>query len=180
MNLGPQPDSNCWITSALDAYETRLLRYVTGIVGDINIAREITQETFLRLCAQDHAAVQPRLASWLFRVSRNAAIDHLRKENRMQTTDNHSIDQLIDSPTTRSPSSVPDPDPLVASEQSDSLERQLQQLPASQREVIRLRFENQMSYKQISEVTGHTTTNVGFMLHTAIKKLRAVLVPDSS
>ncbi len=180
MNVDPQHHGNCWITSALDAYESRLLRYVMGMVGDINIAREITQETFLRLCSQrqpeKQAEIQSRLASWLFRVSRNAAIDYLRKERRMQTTDVNSIDQLVGQDN--SGDALSDGDPLVASEQANSLGQQIKKLPASQQEVIRLRFENQMSYKQIAEITGHTTSNVGFMLHTAIKKLRGVLAPE--
>ena len=163
MNSGPRNDSNCWITDALSQFESRLVRYVIGFVGDVNIAREIVQETFLRLCSKDQEKVGPHLASWLFRVSRNAAIDHLRKEKRMQTTDFNSIDQLVTSNQV---------DPIVKEETVDSVNDQLQQLPPSQQEVIRLRFENQLSYKQIAEVTGHSTSNVGFMIHTAIKKIR--------
>ena len=45
-------------------------------------------------------------------------------------------------------------------------------LPANQREVIRLKFQNQMSYREISQLTRLTETNVGFLIHTAIKTLR--------
>ena len=48
----------------------------------------------------------------------------------------------------------------------------LQTLSANQQEVVRLKFQHGMSYKQISEVTNLSVTNVGFLLHTAIKTLR--------
>jgi RNA polymerase sigma-70 factor (ECF subfamily) len=48
----------------------------------------------------------------------------------------------------------------------------LSALPENQREVVRLKFQNQMSYREISQLTRLTETNVGFLLHTAIKTLR--------
>ena len=48
-------------------------------------------------------------------------------------------------------------------------------LPPNQREVIRLKFQNDLSYREIAEVTQLTETNVGFLLHTGLKKLRALL-----
>ena len=51
----------------------------------------------------------------------------------------------------------------------------MEQLPPKQREVIRLKFQHDLSYKDISAVTGNSVTNVGFLLHTAIKRLRKLL-----
>lgn len=172
---GDRPDTGCWITAALVEHESRLIRYVIGLVGDINIAREIVQDVFLRLCASQREQVEPHLASWLFRVSRNAAIDHLRKEKRMQTMDLNGIDQLVGSDRDSQVGPL-DSDSMVRSEANASVMCQLQRLSPNHQEVIRLRFENQLSYKQIAEITGRTTSSVGFMIHTAIKKLRKALV----
>ncbi len=171
MNSEHQAERDCWITNALSEYESSLVRYVLSLVGDINIAREIVQEAFLRLCSQPQDEVASHLKSWLFRVSRNAAIDYLRKEKRMQSTETAAIDQWA---------STMDEDSVDRREQAQSLAKQVSQLPANQQEVLRLRFENQLSYQQIAEVTGHTKTNVGFMLHTAIKRLRKSLLPEIS
>jgi RNA polymerase sigma-70 factor (ECF subfamily) len=141
------------------------------MVGDINIAREIIQESFLKLCRQQESEIEPLLPSWLFRVSRNLAIDHLRKEKRMKTSNLQTIDEWV---ADRRP--YPDAhEKVVNSETNQSIQIQVQQLPPSQQEVIRLRFENQLSYRQIADITGHTPTNVGFLLHTAIHKLRGAL-----
>ena len=45
-------------------------------------------------------------------------------------------------------------------------------LPPNQREVVRLKFQNQLSYREISNLTRLTETNIGFLLHTALKTLR--------
>ena len=45
-------------------------------------------------------------------------------------------------------------------------------LSPNQQEVVRLKFQDELSYKQISSVTGLTVSNVGFLLHTAIRRLR--------
>jgi RNA polymerase sigma-70 factor (ECF subfamily) len=56
-----------------------------------------------------------------------------------------------------------------------SLLRLLDELPDNQREVIRLKFQNDLSYKEIADVTQLSVTNVGFLLHTGLKKLRALV-----
>jgi RNA polymerase sigma factor (sigma-70 family) len=52
----------------------------------------------------------------------------------------------------------------------------MQALPENQQEVVRLKFQNGMSYKEIASVTELTVTNVGFLLHRAINTLRARIV----
>ena len=48
----------------------------------------------------------------------------------------------------------------------------LENLPPSQREVIRLKFQNGFSYREISRISGHSVSNVGFLIHTGLKTLR--------
>jgi RNA polymerase sigma-70 factor (ECF subfamily) len=54
----------------------------------------------------------------------------------------------------------------------------LEDLPANQQEVIRLKFQHGMSYKQISQITQLSVTNVGFLLHVGLKALRRQLAGD--
>ena len=54
----------------------------------------------------------------------------------------------------------------------------LDKLSANQREVIRLKFQQGMSYKEISEVTGLSSGNVGFLIHTGLKRMRSLLPDD--
>ena len=76
--------------------------------------------------------------------------------------------------TTAEPSSD-SPDALVNLEQTETLRSALKilgTLPGSQKEVIRLKFQNELSYKEISQVTGLSVTNVGFLIHAGLKAIR--------
>ncbi len=56
----------------------------------------------------------------------------------------------------------------------------LELLTENQQEVIRLKFQNDLSYREIAEITGMTVSNVGVLLHTGLKKLRALMKDGNS
>ncbi|NRB45553.1 MAG: sigma-70 family RNA polymerase sigma factor, partial [Verrucomicrobiales bacterium] len=69
-------------------------------------------------------------------------------------------------------------DPSRAAERADehsNVIKFLDRLPQNQREVIRLKFEGDMSYKEISQTTQLSVSNVGFLIHAGIKRLRGLL-----
>ena len=71
-----------------------------------------------------------------------------------------------------------DPPPPAALERKESESRVLGllgTLPANQQEVIRLKFQHGLSYREISRVTKLTQSNVGFLIHTGLKALRQQL-----
>jgi RNA polymerase sigma-70 factor (ECF subfamily) len=75
----------------------------------------------------------------------------------------------------------PDPcEKLASREATSEILRYVERLPANQREVIRLKFQADLSYKEIAGLTGLSVTNVGFLLHTALKRLRTLLEPTRS
>lgn len=161
---------NGWVRSALDEFEGPLLRYAQRITGDIELARDVVQETFLRLCRENPTELDGRLAQWLFTVCRNYSIDVRRKEMRMT---NLAAPLADETPT-------PQPSPEVETTIRDEAEHvlgMLDNLPDNQQEVIRLKFQNGMLYRQIAEVTGLTVTNVGFLLHRGLKTLRQKVKP---
>lgn len=167
-----EPDKSDWIRSALAQHEGSLLRYALSITGNPDRARDVVQDTFLRLWAEDPVRLNGCLAEWLFTVCRHRAIDVQRKENRMTALTE------IDLETRASP----EPDPAQAAEHNESTSavlRLLDTLPLNQREVIRLKFQNGLSYQEISRVTSLTVTNVGFLLHTGLKTLRARLQSET-
>ena len=154
------------VRMALAAHEGPLLRYAASLLdGDLDRARDCVQDTFLKLCEHDVAKVAGHLAPWLFTVCRHRALDTQRKDRRMTPLE----DALMESQTT----SEPAPDETVARRDSASSAMAfLRELPPNQREVVRLKFQNQLSYLEIAQVTALSVTNVGFLLHTALKTLR--------
>ena len=155
-----------WVGHAGGRIEGPLTAYATHVLGgDLERARDVVQEAFLRLIGQDRAKIGPHLTEWLYTVCRNLAIDVRRKERRMEF--------LTDADADSASSSTPAPG--ARAEIDDAMAhvlRSLRQLPRNQQECIRLKFQGGMSYKQISEVTSLTVTNVGFLIHTGLKTLR--------
>ncbi len=156
-----------WIEASVARWERPLIAYARRILSDDDDARDVVQETFLRLCRQPRGEVEHRLPEWLFTVVRHCAIDHLRKERPM-----HAI---VDQDSAGAATAPPPSARLEAQEASSGLLGALATLPRNQQDCIRLKFQQDLSYQQISSVTGLSVTNIGFLIHTGIKSLRARL-----
>src|SRR5262245_25564774 len=75
------------IRAAIEAHQGRLIGYAARITGDLESARDVVQDTFLRLCQQDLDEIADHLPAWLFRVCRNRALDVRKKEGPLQPFD---------------------------------------------------------------------------------------------
>jgi RNA polymerase sigma factor (sigma-70 family) len=157
------------VESAQADFEGPLTGYAAGLLGgDWERARDVVQDTFVKLHRQDPSAIQGKLKSWLYTVCRNRAIDILRKENPMLTSGGEAFANLNDS--------APSPsEELEQRERYDEVLAFLERLPDNQREVIRLKFQGDLSYKEIADITGLSVSNVGFLIHTGIKRLRSLM-----
>jgi RNA polymerase sigma-70 factor (ECF subfamily) len=162
------PDSD-WVIDALAQYERPLIRYAKWLLGDLESARDVVQETFLRLCKEDRRRVDGHLAPWLFTVCRNLAVDARKKTGRSEPLDNVELAVACDLDERHD-----------ARRLLDDVLDVLQTLPRNQREVVYLRFQGGLSYKDISAVTSLSVTNVGFLLHTAVRAIRRHLRPEPS
>jgi RNA polymerase sigma-70 factor (ECF subfamily) len=166
------PTDPDWVRSVVARYERQLTAYACHVMHSVDGARDVVQETFVRLCGADRKTVEPRLAQWLFTVCRNLAIDVMRKERRMS--------MLSDAQASGYESN--EPGPSDAAERDDSVSSILQsmaELPEVQQEVIRLKFQHGLSSRQIGEIMNLTVTNVGFLIHTGLKTLRQRLTGDT-
>ena len=160
-----------FIEWALKEYERPLIGYAQGFVHDWERARDVVQDTFIRLCQQDMAKVRDGLKTWLFTVCRNRALDVLRKDSRLVEMDEKKL-------LTIPGNTVSAADMLEKEELQERLEGYLKRLTPNQREVIVLKFQQGLSYEEISQVTGLSNGNVGFLLHHALKRLREWMPRD--
>jgi RNA polymerase sigma factor (sigma-70 family) len=148
------------------ALESPLLAYALRFAGETGAAEDIVQEAFMRLHAQFDEVREPR--KWLYRTVHNLALNHKR--------DNAKIISLNEDAEEGSPAvaEASDPQPLpdeqIARMEGIGLVRlSVETLDSRSRELIRLKFNEGLSYKEISERTGLTVGNVGYLLHHAIK-----------
>lgn len=153
-----------WVASVVQRFEQPLVRYALSIIGSLEPARDVVQETFLELCRAKSSGREPphELGPWLYKVCRNRAIDVRRKEQRMRAVSQELFARQ---------------EPCVADEcdttgEGHEVRTLVAGLVHNQQEVVKLRFEHGLSYREISEVMGLTVTNVGYLLHAAIQNLR--------
>lgn len=163
--VGSGEQHSAWLRAAVDAYEWPLRRYAERIVGDAEAARDVVQETFVRLCRAKPEEVNGHLQAWLFSVCRNTAISLRRKEDRMTTM---TIGTEMD---LASPCRLPD-EAAEQCETAGTLRDCLAELPRNQQTVVRLKFHHGLSYQEIGERTGLSVSNVGYLMHHGLKTLR--------
>ena len=85
MQHGDELNRAEWMRSVLAQHEGPLLRYATRITGNLERARDVVQDTFLRLCREHPEKLNSHLTEWLFTVCRNRALDVVRKESRTRS-----------------------------------------------------------------------------------------------
>ncbi|MFM7606159.1 MAG: RNA polymerase sigma factor [Prosthecobacter sp.] len=157
------PDS--LFLDTLQRYERPLIRYAHGYTGDLEEARDIVQDVFVKfsqcLCTLDHE----RLAAWLFTVCRNRALDHQRKHRRLVIMETETLDLEMSS----------DPSPheeMDRSETATTIRQLIDTLPTRQQEAVRLKFIAGLDYQQISAAMKTSIGNVGYLIHHGVAALR--------
>lgn len=154
-----------FVQAAVAEYQAPLTRYAARLVGDPDRARDIVQDTFVKLMSQPAEALNGHLAEWLFTVCRHRALDVLRKEGRMRRFEEGQVERVAaDEPR---PSRA-----LETAEIQEAVLRLIELLPHNQQEVVRLKFQNGFSYKEISRITTLSVSNVGVLIHHAVARLR--------
>jgi RNA polymerase sigma factor (sigma-70 family) len=161
------------------ALEGPLLCYALRLLKERDMAEDVVQEAFLRLQSQPSGSVrEPR--GWLYRTVHNLAIDHVREQSRIvplhPVGDSGAVDSVR--PDDDDPADAqPLPDEQLARWEGIGLVRLgLQNLDGRSREVVRLKFQEGLSYKEIGARTGLTSGHVGYLLHHALKSLADELV----
>lgn len=148
-------------------HETRLLRYAARIVADPVAAQDVVQNVFIKLFRNwnDGMRPSPKLGGWLYRVTHNDAIDHVRREKRIRLLHERHAQEAP--PQRQDGRNCP----TGSDERKETVLRHLRELDSREQRVVLLRLEAGLSYRQISEVTGRSEGNVGNILHHAVRKL---------
>jgi RNA polymerase sigma-70 factor (ECF subfamily) len=130
-----------FITWALKEYERPLIGYAQGFVHDHERARDVVQDTFIRLCQQDIAKVRDGVKTWLFTVCRNRALDILRKDSRLVEMDENKVNQIA--------ASDPSPEESLDHEESmEQLNQVMKKLKKLQKNLKKLSKQKQRRKRQ--------------------------------
>ena len=145
----------------MDRFADRTLRYLGGLIGDG--AEDVNQEVWLTVYRRIATLTDPRrFRTWLYRTTRHRAIDHLRALRRER--------ELFDD--TEDAENLPVDDDASVAGDGAALDVLLRDLAPIHREVLLLRYRDELSYAEIALVAGCSVGTVRSRLHYASNRLR--------
>jgi RNA polymerase sigma-70 factor (ECF subfamily) len=165
------------LSALVTRYQNRLYRYLLRVVRQPAEAEDLFQSTWIRV-AERIGQYDPNRSfeAWLFTLARNLAIDHLRRIRPESLDEPLGDSDGGDTGASRLRSSEPGAYERVASqERSSRIGESLDALPVVQREVLTLRFEEEMKLEEIAEVLNVPLSTVKTRLRRALDRLRVTM-----
>ena len=156
------------LEALFESLESPLLAYAYRLTKSVEVAQDLVQESFLKLQEHFHKVKEPK--PWLYRTVHNLAVNHHRKTHRMVTMQHQDKEGDLVEMETKDDGMLPD-ESIVHQEALGMVRLSLETLDLRSRELVRLKFEENMTYRQIAEKTGLSVSNVGYVLHHAVKSL---------
>lgn len=150
----------------IDRYQTALLRYAVRMTGDRDLAEDIVQETFISAFKNINGFEKDRkFSSWIYRITHNKAVNELKKTRK-------TVD-LETAPGILSPE-----DAMKIEKQLDeknarrNLKKTISRIPLKYREPLLLRYLEEKSYEEISDILKIPTGTVGVRIKRGLEKMR--------
>ena len=153
------------LAAFFETEESALLRYAISIVRRRSVAEDLVQDTFLRLHKVWTEVENPR--AWAYRSLRNLALNHLRDHPHAREAELHE--------TSAAHEGTLPAEKLGRDEAVGNMRLLLAELPAEDRDLVRLKYQEGLKYDEISRRTGLSAGNVGYRLHHVLKHLAAAL-----
>ncbi len=146
-------------------YETRLVAYATRYLGSVDLAKDVCQEVFVKLIQKPpRVLICDSIGPWLFRVTRNLAIDKRRRRKFEVHEEETDVPEARD-----------EGDPLSSLRDRNDVEvvrRLVQELPKELREVVELRIDGDVPFKDIARILSIPQGTALWRMHRAVEVLR--------
>jgi RNA polymerase sigma-70 factor, ECF subfamily len=159
----------------IEQYQHRLYRYLIFLTGDRVLADDLFQETWIRVLERGHQYnAKSKFESWLLAIARHLVIDASRRKKirSLEELANPESDQPYEPPDEHSASAL---QVLVARENEQSVQLSLLKIPAYYREVLLLRFHEELGLEEIAAVLETPLSTVKSRLYRGLDALRAAL-----
>ncbi|MGH9639471.1 MAG: RNA polymerase sigma factor [Bryobacteraceae bacterium] len=164
------------LDALIEQYQYRLLRYLIHLIGNREHAEDFFQETWIRVLERGHQYDGRRkFEAWLFTIARNLVIDWQRKKKPQ------SLDELLapaDDTSAFEPATPSSDSPLELAVQQQSqtaMQLLLASVPAACREVLVLRFQEDMKIEEIASIVSAPVATVKSRLYRGLEALRRLL-----
>ena len=153
----------------LNRHKDRVYAFIMSKIKNRDITEDIFQDTFIKVInslQKGNYNEQGKFLPWMMRIAHNLIIDHFRKQSKMhmvRSTDEYDIFNLLDS------DSATIEQEMIITQVKTDLKLLIEQLPEDQKEVLNMRYFEEMSFKEIAELTGVS-------INTALGRMRYALI----
>jgi RNA polymerase sigma-70 factor (ECF subfamily) len=158
------------VSQLLERHTRRVRDYVRMLVKDNDVADDLTQEVLIKVVKvldEGRYTDKGRFLPWVLRIARNRVLDYFRAQKQVKTVSESSAGfDVLSSKNFAEPSIE---DRLVSEQQAEEVRQLIEHLPAEQREVVKMRYYEGLSFKEIAEHTGVS-------INTALGRMRYALI----
>ena len=150
-------------------HKQRIYSFIYSKVYDRDISEDVFQDTFIkviRTLKKGRYNEEGKFLPWVMRIAHNLVIDHFRRNSRMPKFDNSGEFSIF---SVLSDNSLNAEKQMVRDQVNIDIKRVIEELPEDQKEVLKMRVYQEMSFKEISERTGVS-------INTALGRMRYALI----
>lgn len=158
------------ISTLIEKYNRRVRDYIRMMVGDVDVAADIAQETFIKAVSvidEGRYTDSGKFQSWILRIAHNKALDYFRAQKNNNSVSESSAGYNVLGTMKYADRSVEDS--MISEQISADVRALVELLPDEQREVVKLRYYSDLSFKEIAEQTGVS-------INTALGRMRYALI----
>ena len=156
-------------------HQSKLYGFIYSKLSDRDVADDVFQDTFIKVIKTLKTKLyneEGKFLPWVMRIAHNLIIDHYRKNNKMpflRETDEFSIFSLISDKTMNIEQS------LISFQVESDVQKIIEELPQDQKEVVMMRIYQDLSFKEISDLTGVSINTALGRMRYALQNLRKVI-----
>ena len=157
----------------LARYQSKLYSYIYFIVRNVTLAEDLFQETFMKVIStirQGNYSESGRFGAWLTRIAHNLIIDYFRQDKSENTVSNDETEVDLFNDANLSDEDIETK--MVNTQVLSDVRRLIGALPSSQREVVYMRFYQDLSFREIADLTGVSINTALGRMRYAILNLR--------
>lgn len=163
------------LTILINRHQSKIFGFIYSKISDRDISNDIFQDTFIKVIKTLKSNAyneEGKFLPWVMRIAHNLIIDHFRKNKKMpmyRETEEFSIFSIM------SDDSLTIENKIIKEQVEIDLRKLIEELPADQKEVLVMRMYQDMSFKEISEVTGVSINTALGRMRYALMNMRKVI-----
>lgn len=164
------------LATLINRHQARLYSFIYSKVSDRDLADDFFQDTFIKvvntLKSGNYYNEKGKFLPWVMRISSNLIVDYYRKNKKMKMhrdTDEFSIFSIIKDSEPGIEASI------IVDQINFDLKKIIEELPEDQKQVLKLRYYNDMSFKEIAECTGTSLNTCLGRMRYAIQNMRKII-----